>query len=100
MSLIEFTHNTCKNNDILNKQIIENFEKHFAMYSFTTIKNIPNIEVLKNKEAFIIRGSSEECEEIESALTNYTCSHFHDTLVPKFTMAKDGLIVEFIINGV
>lgn len=100
MSLIEFTQNTCKNNDILNKQIIENFEKHFAMYSFTTIKNIPNIEVLKNNEAFIIRGTNEECEEIERFLTSYACSHYHDTLIPKFTMAKDGLIVEFIVGGV
>ena len=41
MSLIDFTHLTCKNEDILNKQIIENFEKHFAMYSLTTIKKIP-----------------------------------------------------------
>ena len=100
MSLIEFTHNTCKNNDILNKQIIKNFEKHFAMYSFTTIKNIPNIEVLKNSEAYIIRGTNEECKEIERVLSSFRCSHYHDTLVPKFTMTKEGLIVEFMVNGV
>lgn len=100
MSLIDFTHNICKDNDTLNKQIIDNFEKHFAMYSFTNIKNIPNIEVLKNNEAYIIRGTNEECKEIERVLSSFRCSHFHNTLVPKFTITKEGLIVEFMIDGV
>lgn len=99
MSLIEFTHKTCKNNDILNKQILENFEKHFAMYSFTTIKDMPNIEVLNN-EAYIIRGTDEECEEIINALSSFRCSHFNNTLVPIFTMVKEGLRIEFKIDGV
>lgn len=101
MSLIDFTHKTCKNNDILNKQILDNFEKHFAMYSFTAIKDIHNIEVLKDNEAYIIKGTNKECEEIERVLSSYRCSHFDNTLVPKFTMVENGLLVEFIIdNGV
>ena len=97
MSLIDFTHQTCKNNDILNKQILENFEKHFAMYSFTTINDMPNIEVLNN-EAYIIRGTDEECEEIINALSSFKCSHYNDTLVPIFTMIKEGLQIEFMID--
>lgn len=100
MSLIDFTHNTCKSNETLNKQIVDNFEKHFAMYSFTNIKNIPNIEVLKDNEAYIIRGTNEECKEIENVLSSFTCSNFNDTLIPKFTTIKEGLLVEFIISGV
>ena len=100
MSLIEFTQNTCKTKDIFNRQIIENFEKHFAMYSFTTIKNMPNIEVLKDREAYIIRGTDEECKEIIESLSSFKCSHFHDTLSPVFTMTKEGLIIEFIVDGV
>lgn len=100
MSLIDFTHNTCKNEDILNKQIIENFEEHFAMYSFTTIKNMPNIEVLKNREAYIIRGTDEECKEIIESLSSFKCSHFDQTLVPIFKMTKKGLIITFEIDGV
>lgn len=100
MSLIDFTHNTCKSTNILNKQIIDNFEKHFAMYSFTTIKNIPNIEVLKENESYIIRGTNEECKEIERVLSSFKCSHFNNTLVPKFTIVKEGLIIDFEIDGV
>ena len=100
MSLIDFTHKTCKNNNILNQQILDNFEKHFAMYSFTTIKNIPNIEVLKENEAYIIRGTQKECKEIKNVLSSFKCSHFNDTLVPKFTIVKEGLIIEFEIDGV
>lgn len=99
MSLIQFTHDTCKNNDILNKQILNNFEKHFAMYSFTTIKNMPNIEVL-NDTAYLIRGTDEECEEIIKALSSFKCTHFNDTLVPIFTMIKEGLCIEFEVDGV
>ena len=100
MSLIDFTHNTCKTKDILNTQIIENFEEHFAMYSFTTIKNMPNIEVTKDNEAYIIRGTDEECKDIINALSSFRCSHFNDTLVPVFTVVKEGIKVEFIIGGV
>lgn len=100
MSLIDFTHSTCKSEDVLNKQIIDNFEKHFAMYSFTTIKNMPNIEVLKNREAYIIRGTDEECKEIIEALSSFTCTHFADTLVPTFKMTDKGLIITFKTDGV
>lgn len=100
MSLIDFTHATCKSEDILNKQIIENFEKHFAMYSFTTIKNMPNIEVLKNGEAYIIRGTDKECKEIMDALSSFKCTHFIDTLTPVFTLSDDGLLITFKIDGV
>ena len=100
MSLIDFTHTTCKNEDVFNKQIIENFEKHFAMYSFTTIKKMPNIEVLKNSEAYIIRGTDEECKEIVNALSSFKCSHFNDTLVPIFKMTDEGLLIKFKVDGV
>lgn len=100
MSLIDFTHLTCKNEDILNKQIIENFEKHFAMYSFTTIKDMPNIEVLKNGEAYIFRGTDEECKEIIESLSSFKCSHFNDTLVPIFKMEDKELLITFEIDGV
>ena len=99
MSLIDFTHKTCKSIDIMNKRIIENFEKHFAMYSFTTIKDMPNIEVL-NSEAYIIKGTDEECKEIINALSSFKCSHFNDTLTPIFTMTEEGLIIEFEVDGV
>lgn len=99
MSLIDFTHRTCKSVNILNKQILENFEKHFAMYSFTTIKDMPNIEVLNN-DAYIIRGTDEECKEIINALSSFKCSHFNDTLIPIFTSVEDGLIIEFKVDGV
>lgn len=98
MSLIDFTHNTCKNKDILNKQILDNFEKHFAMYSFTTIKDMPNIEV--ENEAYIIRGTDEECKEIIKSLSSFRCSHFNDTLIPVFTVIKEGLRVEFVVDRV
>ena len=100
MSLIDFTHATCKSEDVLNKQIIDNFEKHFAMYSFTTIKNMPNIEVLKNREAYIIRGTDEECKEIIEALSSFTCTHFADTLVPIFKKTDKGLLITFKVDGV
>ena len=100
MSLIDFTHNTCKNKDIFNKQILKNFEKHFAMYSFTTIKNMPNIEVLDNSDAYIFRGTVEECKEIINVLSSFKCSHFNDTLVPIFTLTEEGLIIEFKVDGV
>lgn len=99
MSLIDFTHDTCKSVNIMNKQIIENFEKHFAMYSFTTIKDMPNIEVL-NSEAYIIRGTDEECKEIIDSLSSFRCSHFYDTLIPVFTLTEEGLIIEFKVDGV
>lgn len=99
MSLIDFTHSTCKSADIFNKQILDNFEKHFAMYSFTTIKDMPNIEVL-NSEAYIIRGTEEECKEIINALSSFKCSHFNDTLSPIFTLTEEGLIIEFKVDGV
>lgn len=100
MSLIDFTNNTCKNKDTFNSQIIENFEKHFAMYSFTTIKNIPNVEVLNNSEVYIIRGTNEECKEIIDCLSSFKCSHFSDTLVPVFTLTEEGLLIEFKVDGV
>lgn len=100
MSLIDFTHSTCKNKDILNRQIIDNFEQHFAMYSFTTIKQMPNVEVLKDTETYVIKCTGEECDEIIDALASFKCSHFNDTLVPVFTKIKQGLKIEFKTDGV
>lgn len=100
MSLVDFTHTICKNKGTLNTQIVDNFEKCFAMYSFTTIKDIPEIELTKNKKAYIVRGTDEECKEIIDSLSNFRCSHFNDTLKPKFTMVDKGLQIEFIIEGV
>lgn len=100
MSLIEFTNITCKSENIFKRQILENFEKHFAMYSFTTIKDMPNIEALKDSNAYIIRGTDEECKEIIESLSSFKCSHFSDTLSPIFTLTEEGLIIEFEVDGV
>ena len=100
MSLIDFTHNTCKTKDIFNKQLLENFEEHFAMYSFTAIKNMPNIEVTKDNQAYIFKGTDDECKDIIDTLSSFRCSHYRDTLKPIFTKIKDGLRIEFDIDGV
>lgn len=99
MTMIEFTKNSCKNENILNRQVIENFEEHFAMYSFTTIKDIPNIEVFQDENAYIIRADKQECDEIMNTLSKYRCSNFYATLVPVFTIIEEGLKVEFKIDG-
>ena len=99
MSIIDFTHSTCKNTNIMNKQIVENFEEHFAMYSLNTIKNIPNIEVSKDNEAYIVKGTKEECTEIMNRLSSFRCSHFDTTLQPICTIIKAGLKIEFKIDG-
>lgn len=98
MSIIDFTHLTCKNKNIMNKQILENFEEHFAMYSLNTIKNIPNIEVSNDNEAYIVKGTEEECIEIKNRLSSFKCSHFENTLQPVCTIIKEGLKIEFKIN--
>lgn len=99
MSIIDFTNITCKkNNSITNKALIENFDKHFAMYSLTTIKKLPNIEISSNGEIFYtIKCNKEECQNIINTLSNFQCSHFSDTLVPIFTIIDNGLKIEFNI---
>ena len=99
MSVIEFTKNSCKNKDIMNKQITENFEQHFAMYSFTNIKEMPNIEVTKNGDAYIVKTEANTCKEIINSLSSYRCSHFNHTLIPVFTLIDEGLKIEFKIDG-
>lgn len=99
MTMIEFTKNSCKNENILNKQVIENFEEHFAMYSFTTIREIPNIEAFEDQNAYIVRADKEECNEIIDTLSRYRCSNFHETLIPVFTIIEEGLKIEFKIDG-
>lgn len=94
MTIIDFTRNSCKNEDILNKQVINNFEEHFAMYSFTIIKDMPNIEVM-DENAYIIKATKEKCIEIMNSLSKYQCSHFSNTLIPKFTIIEEGLRIEF-----
>lgn len=99
MSITEFTHITCKNNDIMNKQIVENFEEHFAMYSLTHIENITNIEVSSDNECYIVRGSEEECKNIINKLSRFKCSNFKNTLSPIFTLIAEGLKIEFKVDG-
>lgn len=99
MSMIDFTHKSCKTKDKINTQVIKNFEEHFAMYSFTTIKNMPNIEVSKKDNSYIIKGTEKECKDIVDSLSSFSCSHFHDTLIPIFTKIKEGLKIEFKIVG-
>lgn len=99
MSIIDFTHLTCKkNNNIMNKQIVENFEEHFAMYSLNTIKDIPNIEVSKYDGTYIVKGTEDECNEIINRLSSFRCSNFENTLRPVFTLIKEGLCIEFKID--
>lgn len=95
MSIIDFTHLTCKTTNIMNNKLIKNFEEHFAMYSLNTIENIPNIEVSKDSEAYIIKGTEEECTKIMDKITSFRCSHFDNTLYPVCTIIKEGLRVEF-----
>lgn len=97
MSLIDFTHTSCKTKEKINKQIVENLDEHFAMYSFTAIKNMPNLELTKDNQAYIFKGSEKECKEIMNTLSSYQCSHFNTTLVPVFTMIDEGLKIEFKI---
>lgn len=99
MSIIDFTHNTCKNIDIMNKQLVENFEEHFAMYSLIKIKNISNIEVSNDNDSYIIKGTEEECKDIVEKLSRLKCSNFNDTLSPIITMISGGLQIEFKIDG-
>ena len=99
MTMIEFTKNSCKNENILNRQVIENFEEHFAMYSLTTIKDVPNIEVFEDENAYIIRGNKQECDEIINTLSQYRCSNFYTTLIPVFTLLEEGLKIQFKIDG-
>ena len=100
MSLVDFTNSICKNKNTLNKQIIDNFETLFAMYSFTANTHMQNVELLENKNAYIIRGTDEECKEIINSLSNFRCSHFANTLKPIFDTSNKGLIVHFEIDGV
>ena len=54
MSVINFTKESCKNNkDIINTTLAENFEEHFAMYSLSTIKKLPNIEVSNDGKLYL-----------------------------------------------
>lgn len=99
MSVIDFTHSSCKNKDIMNKQIIENFEEHFAMYSLNTIKNIPNIEISKDDNFYIVKCKSKECNEIINTLSAFKCSNYQNTLIPIFTIIEGGLKIEFKIDG-
>lgn len=100
MSLLEFTHHICKTDDVINKELIENFERHFAMYSFTKIKNMNNIDLSEDNEFYIFKGDNNECDDIISKLKSFRCSHFHNTLIPVYTMIEEGLKIEFITDGV
>lgn len=97
MTIIEFTKNSCKNKNIMNKQITQNFEEHLAMYSFTNFKDIPNIEV--SNGTFIIRAETDTCKDIIESLSSYRCSYFDRTLIPVFTLINEGLKIEFKIDG-
>ena len=99
MSIIDFTQNVCKNKDTINKQIIENFERYFAMYTLSTIKHMPNVEVFKNEKSYIIKATNKEYDEIINILSRYKCSNFQNTLIPIFTKTNEGLIIEFKIDG-
>lgn len=99
MSIIDFTRSSCKNKDMINKQITENFEKFFAMYGFTNIKEMPNVKVSRNGDYFIIEAEQEECDNIVNSLSKFKSSHFQNTLSPKFSKLKNGLKVEFTIDG-
>lgn len=99
MSVIEFTINSCKDKNTMNKQIIENFEQHLAMYSFTNLKNMPNIEVSKTGNTYIISAETDTCKDIIDSLSSYRCSNFNNTLIPVFTLIDKGLQIEFIIDG-
>lgn len=100
MSVINFTKESCKNNkDIINTTLAENFEEHFAMYSLSHIKNLPNIEVANNGEiCYFIKCKKDEALDIINVLSSFQCSHFDNTLIPIFNMVKDGLNVGFKVK--
>ena len=100
MSVITFTKQSCKNNDIMNKTLVENFEEHFAMYSLSTIKRLPNIEVSNDgKLYYFIKCNEEETMDIINTLSSFQCSNFDNTLIPIFNILEDGLKIEFEIKG-
>lgn len=100
MSIIDFTQNVCKTREIVNKQITENFEHYFAMYTLSTIKNdMPNVEVSKSENSYIIKANTKESEEIINNLSKYKFSNFQNTLIPVFTKIDTGLLVEFKVDG-
>lgn len=100
MSVIDFTHTSCKNNtEIMNKQLVENFEEHFAMYSLNTIKDMHNIEISKDNDSYIVKCKKKECDEIINKLSSFKCSNFKNTLTPIFTIINGGLKIEFKIDG-
>ena len=100
MSMISFTTETCKTSDLITQALIDNFEKHFAMYSLTTIKKIPSIEIHgKDEFYYTIKCNDKEREELVKFLLSFRCSNFDKTLIPIFSEIKNGLKIEFKIDG-
>ena len=97
MSVISFTKESCKNNkEIMNKTLVENLEEHFAMYSLSHIKKLPNIEVGNNGNLYyFIKCDKDEALDIINALSSFQCSHFDNTLMPIFNIVDDGLNIGF-----
>ena len=100
MSMISFTNKTCKTSDLITRTLIDNFEEHFAMYSLTTIKKIPSIEIHNDNELYYtIKCNVKEKDELVKFLLSFRCSHFEKTLIPIFTEIDNGLKIEFKIDG-
>ncbi len=100
MSVITFTKESCKNIDTMNKTLVEHFEEHFAMYSLSTIKKFPKVEVVNNgKLCYIIKCNKKESVDIIDVLSSFQCSNFGNTLIPVFNLIDEGLLVEFKLAG-
>lgn len=100
MSMISFTTKTCKTRDLITQALIDNFEEHFAMYSLTTIKKIPSIEIHGGNELYYtIKCNDKEKDELIKFLVSYRCSHFDKTLIPVIEELDGELKVAFKIDG-
>lgn len=100
MSMISFTNKTCKTSDLITQALIDNFEEHFAMYSLTTIKKLPSIEIHSDDELYYtIKCNDKEKDELIKFLLSFRCSHFDKTLIPVFEDLNNGLKIEFKIDG-
>lgn len=97
-SVIDFTRQVCKNEDSLNRQLIDNLDQHLAMFSFSNIGHLSNVQAVDNVY-IIAKTKNNTYDEIINKLSSYRCSYFDKTLVPVFTIVEEGLKIELKVDG-